>query len=124
MEYVVVGGIHLATKDNAQPTTPLVTPRVGSPVRSSPGRAVMPTCGSEPHMYLVLEAPSVVEHAMSPMDTPDVDEEADGAPLRFRTLADLLGNWQPGVVHIQLTEELLATIGDEPRTVEEALKIK
>jgi hypothetical protein len=58
-----------------------------------------------------------------PTDTPDLDEEADGAPLRFRTLADLLGaspRWN--VDDTPLREELLAAIGDEPATAKEALK--
>jgi hypothetical protein len=51
----------------------------------------MPTCGYEPCTPPVPEAPGAVEHVTPPTDTPDLDEEADGAPLRFRTLADLLG---------------------------------
>jgi hypothetical protein len=51
----------------------------------------MPTRGSEPRTPPVPEAPGAVEHVTPPTDTPDLDEEADGAPLRFRTLAGLLG---------------------------------
>jgi hypothetical protein len=51
----------------------------------------MPTHGSEPRTPPVLKALGAVEHVTPPTDTPDLDEEADGAPLRFRTLADLLG---------------------------------
>jgi hypothetical protein len=51
----------------------------------------MPTRGSEPRTPPVLKALGAVEHVTPPTDTPDLDEEADGAPLRFRTLADLLG---------------------------------
>jgi hypothetical protein len=51
----------------------------------------MPTRGSEPRTPPIPEAPGAVEHVTPPTDTPDLDEEADGAPLRFRTLADLLG---------------------------------
>jgi hypothetical protein len=51
----------------------------------------MPMRRSEPRTPPVLEAPGAVEHVTPPTDTPDLDEEADGAPLRFRTLADLLG---------------------------------
>jgi hypothetical protein len=51
----------------------------------------MPTRGSEPRTPPVPKALGAVEHVTPPTDTPDLDEEADGAPLRFRTLADLLG---------------------------------
>jgi hypothetical protein len=85
----------------------------------------MPTRGSEPRTPPVLEAPGAVEHVTPPTDTPDLDEEANGAPLRFRTMADLLGAApQQGAADTQLREELLAAIGDEPATAEEALKIK
>jgi hypothetical protein len=83
----------------------------------------MPTREPEPRTPLVLEAPRAVEHVTPPTDTPDLDEEADGAPLCFRTLADLLGTsprWN--AYDMQLREELLAAIGDEPTTAEEALK--
>jgi hypothetical protein len=85
----------------------------------------MPMCGFEPCTPPVPEVPGVVEHVSPPDDTPDIDEEADGAPLHFRTMVDLLGTVpQQGVADTQLREELLAVIGDEPATVEEALKIK
>jgi hypothetical protein len=83
----------------------------------------MPTHGSEPCTPPVPEAPGAVEHVTPPTNTPDLDEEADGAPLRFRTLADLLGtSTRRNAYDTQLREELLATIGDEPATAEEALK--
>ena len=83
----------------------------------------MPTCGSEPRTPPVPEAPGAVEHVTPPTDTPDLDEEADGAPLHFRTLADLLGTLpRRNAYDMQLREELLAAIGDEPATAEEALK--
>jgi hypothetical protein len=83
----------------------------------------MPTRGSEPHTPPVPEAPGAVEHVTPPIDTPDLDEEADGAPLRFKTLADLLGTSpRRNAYDTQLREELLAAIGDEPTTAEEALK--
>jgi hypothetical protein len=91
VEYIAAGGAHPAAGDNAWPDSPLVTPEQNSPVESSPGSAAMPTRGSEPRTPPVSEAPEAVEHVTPPTDTPDLDEEADGAPLRFRTLADLLG---------------------------------
>jgi hypothetical protein len=85
----------------------------------------MPTRGSEPCTPPVPEAPGAVEHVTPPTDTPNLNEEADGASLRFRTMADLLGTApQQGAAATQLREEMLAAIGDEPATAEEALKIK
>jgi hypothetical protein len=106
LEYVVVGSAHPAAGDTVRPDSPLVTPRPNSLARSSPGSVAMPTRGSEPHTPLVLEAPGVVEHVTPPTDMPDIDVEAEGAPLRFRTMADLLGTGhQRGVIDTQLTEE-------------------
>jgi hypothetical protein len=84
----------------------------------------MPTRGSEPRTPPVPVEPGVVKHATLPTDTPDIDEETEGAPLRFRTMADLLGNGQQRVAYTQLIEELLAAISDELATMEEALKSK
>jgi hypothetical protein len=82
---------YIAAGDNAWPDSPLVTPEQNSLARSSPGSAAMPTRGSKPCTPPVPEAPGAVEHVTPPTNTPDLDEEANGAPLRFRTLADLLG---------------------------------
>jgi hypothetical protein len=83
----------------------------------------MPTRGSEPRTPPVPEAPGAVKHVTPPTDTPDLDEEADGAPLHFRTLAGLLGTSpRRNADDTQLREELLAAIGDEPATAAEALK--
>jgi hypothetical protein len=125
VEYIAAGGAHPAAGDNAWLDSPLVMPEQNSPSKSSPGSAAMPTRGSEPCTPPVPEAPGVVEHVTPPTDTPDLDKEADGAPLRFRTLADLLGTSpQRNAYDTQLREELLAAIGDEPATAEEALKIE
>jgi hypothetical protein len=123
VEYITAGGAHPAAGDNAWPDSPLVTPEQNSPTGSSPGSAAMPTRGSEPRTPPVLEVPGAIEHITPPTDTPDLDEEADGAPLRFRTLADLLGTSpRRNADDTQLREELLAAIGDEPATAKEALK--
>jgi hypothetical protein len=109
VEYITAGGAHPAAGD-----LPLVTPEQNSPTRSSPGSAAMPTRGSEPRTPPIPEAPRAVEHITPPTDTPDLDEEAD-----------LLGAApQQGATDTQLREELLAAIGDELATAEEALKIK
>jgi hypothetical protein len=123
VEYIAAGGAHPVTGDNAWPDSPLVTPEQNSLARSSPGSAAMPTRGSEPRTPPIPEVPGAVEHVTPPTDTPDLDEEADGAPLHFRTLADLLGaSPRQNADDTQLKEELLAAIGDEPTTAEEALK--
>jgi hypothetical protein len=49
------------------------------------------------------------------MAMPDLDVDNDDAPLRFRTLEDLLGPAPPpGHAKRALVAELLAAIGEEP----------
>jgi transposase InsO family protein len=123
VEYIAAGGAHPAAGDNAWPDSPLVTPEQNSPAESSPGSAAMPTRRSEPRTPPVPEAPGAIEHVTPPTDTPDLDEETDGAPLCFRMLADLLGTSpRRNAYDTQLREELLAAIGDELATAEETLK--
>jgi hypothetical protein len=67
-----------------------------------------------------------VRSSLSPAaNTPDIDEDAHGAPLCFRSLADLMGGapWHNDI-DTQLREELLAVIGDELDNADEALKSK
>jgi hypothetical protein len=123
VEYIAAGGAHPATGDNAWLDSPLVMPEQNSPTGSSPGSAAMPTRGSEPRTPPIPEAPGAVEHVTPPTNTPDLNEEADGAPLCFRMLADLLGTSpRRNADDTQLREELLAAIGDELATAEEAMK--
>jgi hypothetical protein len=51
------------------------------------------------------EVPGAVEFVSPPVGTPDIDEDAYGAPLWFRSLADLMGRvpWHSGA-NIQLRE--------------------
>jgi hypothetical protein len=51
----------------------------------------MPTRESELCTPAPPEAPGVIRHVTQPVDTPEIDEEAEGALLRFRSMADLLG---------------------------------
>jgi hypothetical protein len=81
VEYIAAGSAHPAAGDNAWPDSPLVTPEQNSLAEPSPGSARMPTRGSEPCTPPVLEAPGAVEHVTPPTNAPDLDEEADGAPL-------------------------------------------
>jgi hypothetical protein len=50
----------------------------------------MPLCGFEPHRPPLPEVPGAVEHVSLPTITPDIDEEADGALLHFRSMTNLL----------------------------------
>jgi hypothetical protein len=123
VKYIAAGGAHSTAGDNAWPDSPLVTPEQNPLARSSLGSAAMPTCGSEPRTPPVPEAPGAVEHVTPPSNTPDLDEEADDAPLCFRMLADQLGaSPQQNADDTQPREEMCAVIGDEPATAEEALK--
>jgi hypothetical protein len=119
MEYVVAGSMQLGAGNvagpHSPPTSPL-TPTGGEPVSA---------CDVAAHTSPISEVPGVVMFVSPPASTPDVDEYAYSAPLRFRYLADLMGSVQRhNGADIQLREELLATIGDGPATADEALKSK
>jgi hypothetical protein len=105
VEYVTAGGLHVGEGQTTWPEPLPHEPVVNSSVRSSPRSVAMPMCGSEPRTPLVLELPGAAEHVSPPDDTHDIDEEADGAPLHFRTMADLLGTApQQGATDTQLRE--------------------
>jgi hypothetical protein len=125
MEYVMARGMRPTAGDVAWPTSPRVTPMANSPARSSPGGVPMSMCGLEACTPPILEVPGAVEDVSPPAGTPDIDEEADSAPLCVKMLADLLGVVpRQNAINTQLREELLAAIGDEPGTTEEAMKSK
>jgi hypothetical protein len=85
----------------------------------------MPTRGYESCTSPISEEPRVVEQGSPPASSPNLDIDADDAPLKLRALDDILGPMEsPGFADRQLTEELLAAICDEPTLVEEALKSK
>jgi hypothetical protein len=112
MEYIVAGGTSPTAV--AWPNPPLVTPMVNSQARSSPGSTEMPTHGSKSRTTPFLEVPRAIEHMSPPVITLDIDEEADGAPLQFWSMADLLGDMpQHSVGTTQHKEELLVAISDE-----------
>jgi hypothetical protein len=119
MEYVVAGGVRPGAGNDAEPRSPLASSLVPASGKTESTRGVVA------HMPPVPEVPGVVEFAPPPVDTPDIDEDAYGAPLRFRSLADLMGGApRHNGADIQLREELLAAIRDEPATADEALKNK
>jgi hypothetical protein len=123
MEYVAVGGMQAAVGDMHWSNSPLVMCSPKPTERASPGSVAMPTCGFEPCTPPALEASRAVEYATPPVDMPDIDEEVDGAPLWFRTVADLLGVVPPqGATDTRHKEELLAAIVTEPVSVDEVLK--
>jgi hypothetical protein len=67
----------------------------------------------------------MIQFASPPSGEPDLDDDHDEAPLRFRTVDNVLGPASPpGQAERELTEELLAVIGDEPATAEEAKGVK
>jgi hypothetical protein len=122
VDYVVVGNMHARAGDMQWPNSPLATPGANSPAKASPGSMAMTMHGSEPCTPATLEAPGAIKLGTPPADMFDINEEADNAPLRFRSMADILGGVPPQrSADTQLTEQLLATIGDELSTMEEAL---
>jgi hypothetical protein len=68
--------------------------------------------------------PSIVGF-MSPLSTtPDLDSTAHDAPLHFHAMKNILGVASPpGVIQRGIVEDLLATIGEEPTSVDEALQV-
>jgi hypothetical protein len=66
-----------------------------------------------------------VECATPSSGSPYIDAEASDAPLRFRKMEDIMGHApQPGQGDRQLAGELLAAIGNEHASVDEALTDK
>jgi hypothetical protein len=117
MEYIVAGGVQPSTSNAARPRSPPALPL--TPAGGVPASAR----GEAAHTPPVPEEPGAVEYVSPLAGTPDIDEDAYGAPLRFRSLADLMGGApQHNDFDTQLREAMLAAIGDEPGTADEALK--
>jgi hypothetical protein len=77
----------------------------------------------EAHDHPVTPQHGTPEFVSLPMASPDIDDEAKDAPLRFRRMDNVLGPTPlPGLVDKEFMVELLATIGDELATAEEALR--
>ena len=68
--------------------------------------------------------PGAVEFATPPTVTPDLDaDHDDDAPRRYKTLEHILGSGNARVQNdMGFVEELLAAVGDEPATTEEAIQ--
>jgi hypothetical protein len=117
MEYVVAGGVQPSTGNMARPRSPPVLPLKPA------GGVPVSARGEAAHTPPVPEDPGAVEYVSPPVGTPDIDEDAYGAPLHFRSLADLMGGApQHNGFDTQLREAMLVAIGDEPATANEALK--
>jgi hypothetical protein len=99
--------------------------RTGKGMRpNAPVAAPMPDpLEAEAHTPPAPPEHGVVEYATPPTASPDIDGEAEDAPLRFRRMDDVLGPAPlPSLADRDFTVELLAAIGDEPSSAEEALK--
>jgi hypothetical protein len=115
----VAGGVRPGVGNDAGPRSPLVLSLMLASGEPESARGVAA------HMPPVPEVPGAVEFVSPPTGTPSIDEDAYGAPLWFRSLADLVGGVsRHNGTDIQLREELLAAIRDEPATTDEALKSK
>jgi hypothetical protein len=120
MEYVTAGGSRPTIGD-----WPPIDHPANSPARTTPRSVIMSMRGSEPCTPPTMEALKAVKYATPLAAMPNIDVEAEGAPLRFRTMADLLGAApQQDAPDTQLREELLVMISDELNTVEVAMKSK
>jgi hypothetical protein len=68
--------------------------------------------------------PDLVEFMSPSTCTPDLDNRADNVPRHFCTMWNILGqNPMSAPTDRGIVEDLLAAIGEEPATIEEALKV-
>jgi hypothetical protein len=69
--------------------------------------------------------PSAIEFMLPLSTMPDLDIEACDTPLRFCAMKNILGVASPpGVIERGIVEDLLAAMGEEPSSVDEALQVK
>jgi hypothetical protein len=69
--------------------------------------------------------PGTVEFVSPPVDTPDLDADADDAPHRFRAMRNILDLAPtPRLADRSIVEDLLAAIREEPGSIDEALQVK
>jgi hypothetical protein len=109
MEFVPVDGVNRAS-DTTRPDAHSGTPSPAGRRHGACNPPVPPSGGA-------------VEHATPPTVSPDLDEDASDAPLRFRRIDDVLGPVPlPGLAEREFAGELLAAIGDEPSSAQEALR--
>jgi hypothetical protein len=83
-----------------------------------------PLCGGESDVHT--PAPSAPPEFVSPPVTmPDLDVDVDDALHRFYAMRNILcTNPVPGHADRGVVEDLLAAIGEEPKSVDEAMKVK
>jgi hypothetical protein len=85
----VAGGVRPGVGNDAGPRSPLVSPLTLASGEPKSARGVAA------HMPPVPEVPGAVEFVSPPTDTPSIDEDAYGALLWFRSLANLVGGVSP-----------------------------
>lgn len=78
----------------------------------------MPFIGDpEPAQDVGSSSPPPIEFVSPPSSSPDLDNDHDDAPVRFRRLDDVLGEAAvPGLAPRVLGDELLAVSAEEPTT--------
>ncbi|WVZ81519.1 hypothetical protein U9M48_028886 [Paspalum notatum var. saurae] len=125
VELVTIGQARRAAGAVEAAHTPPTSSAPATPASAS-SHAAMPMCGSEPRTPTATPpAPTTIQFVSPPSGEPDLDDDHDEAPLRYRTMENVLGPVSPpGHAEGETTEELLAAIGDEPATAEEANGIK
>jgi hypothetical protein len=99
----------------------MVSPARGvvSPSGESAARTPSPSPPPSPAM------PGTVEFVSPPLNTSDLDDDADDAPRRFRAMRNILDPAPtPGLADKSIVEDLLAAIGEEPGSADEALQVK
>lgn len=126
VEYVTLSvpmGGHAPQSAESSPTvgTPTASP---GPSTSPIGATVSPSTPVQeeaPPDSPTAGTPQGVEFVSPPSGEPVLDDDADDAPLRFRTLDNVLGDAAvPGEAVRELGGELLLAIDGEPSTFEEA----
>lgn len=108
----VITSTGTAAEEQAEPVSPSASPPSSSlPASGQATPITTPTAGASPVEFV--SPPAVPED--------DLDADHDDAPLRFRTIDNVLGPaTPPGLAARELDEELLLVGADEPASFAEA----
>jgi hypothetical protein len=82
-------------------------------------------CTPSPNLPPSPTTPGTVEFVSPPVNTPNLYDDANDAPHRFHTMQNILGPAPtPRLADRSIVEDLLAAIGEEPGSADEALQVK
>lgn len=116
----VAGGVLEGTASPTTPNAALATPPSLSATSTS--RTSTPTCGSASRTPQAPGSGSGARSASLPEVDDNLDVDPNHAPLRYRSITDIMGQEPaPGLVEQASDQELLMATGNEPLTAEEAM---